>query len=92
MNKQEFVSSMADKADLSKKVASEALEAFIETVTEQLAKGDSLALIGFGTFDVMERSARQGRNPRTGEAMQIAASKSPRFKAGRRLRDAVKAR
>lgn len=90
MNKQEFVSAMATKTGLSKKSSGDALEAVIAIIMQELKKGGRISLIGFGTFDVLKRAARTGRNPRTGEAMKISASKSPRFKAGRGLKEAVK--
>ena len=89
MNKTELVAAMAEKAGLSKKDAEAALKAFTETVTDELKKGEKIALVGFGTFEVSERAAREGRNPHTGEAMKIAASKSPKFKAGKALKDAL---
>ncbi len=91
MNKSELVSAMAAKTDLSKKDAEKALKAFIDVVSEELSQGGKIQLVGFGTFDVVERVARTGRNPRTGEEMQIAASKAPKFKAGKALKDAVNA-
>lgn len=89
MKKDELIAKMAERADLSKKEAEAALKAFIETTQEALAEGDSISLVGFGTFAVSERSAREGRNPRTGETMQIPASKAPTFKAGKGFKDAV---
>lgn len=89
MNKADVVSALAEKADLSKNDAARALDAFIEVVTSALKKGDTVALIGFGTFDARERAARTGRNPRTGETIEIAASRNPAFKAGKALKDAV---
>ena len=89
MNKTELVAAMAAKADLSKKDAEAALKAFTDVVAEQLKKGDKIQLVGFGTFEVSKRSARSGRNPRTGETMKIAASKAPKFKAGKALKDVV---
>ncbi len=89
MNKSELVSAMAEKSGLTKADSERAYKAFVETVTETLAGGDTLSLIGFGTFLVRERSARTGRNPRTGESIQIKASKNPSFKAGKALKDAV---
>ena len=87
MNKMELVSAMADKTGLSKKDAEAALKAFTDVVAEELKKGEKIQLVGFGTFEVSERAAREGRNPLTGETMQIAASKSPKFKAGKALKD-----
>ena len=89
MNKSELVSAIATKADLSKKEAEAALKAFTEVVAEELVKGEKIQLVGFGTFVVSERSARTGRNPQTGKEMKIAASKAPKFKAGKALKDAV---
>ncbi len=89
MNKTELVAAMAEKAGLSKKDAEAALKAFTDTVEEELKKGEKIALVGFGTFEVSERAAREGRNPQTGETMQIAASKAPKFKAGKALKDAI---
>ena len=89
MNKTELVAAMAEKAGLSKKDAEAALKAFTETVAEELKKGDKIALVGFGTFEVSERAAREGRNPQTGAPMKIAASKAPKFKAGKALKDAI---
>ena len=89
MNKNELVSSIADKAGIKKTDAEKALKAFIEAVTEELKNGEKVQLVGFGTFETAERPAREGRNPRTGETMKIAASKSPKFKAGKALKDAI---
>ena len=89
MSKSELVSAMAEKACLSKKDAEAALKAFTETVAEELKKGEKIALVGFGTFEVAERAAREGRNPHTGEVLHIAAAKVPKFKAGKALKDAV---
>ena len=89
MNKAELVSAIADKADLSKKDAEAALKAFTDVVTEELKKGEKIQLVGFGTFEVSERAARTGRNPQTGEEMTIPASKAPKFKAGKALKDLV---
>lgn len=89
MNKTELVAAIAEKAGLSKKDADAALAAFIGTVEETLKKGDKLSLVGFGTFEVRERSARTGINPLTKETIQIAASKTPVFKAGKAFKDAI---
>lgn len=89
MNKAELVAAMAEKTELSKKDAEKALKAFTDVVAEELAKGDKIQLVGFGTFEVVDRPAREGRNPKTGEAMKIAASKAPKFKAGKALKDVV---
>ena len=90
MNKTELVAAVATKADLSKKDAEAAVKAVLDAVTEALADGDKVALVGFGTFEVKERVARTGKNPRTGEAIEIPASKVPSFKAGAALKNAVK--
>lgn len=89
MNKTELVAAMAAKAELSKKDSEKALKAFMETVSEQLKKGEKIQLVGFGTFEVVKRAARTGKNPQTGKAIKIAASKAPKFKAGKGLKDAV---
>ncbi len=91
MNKTELVSAIAEKTELSKKDAEKALKAFTDVVSEELKKGEKIQLVGFGTFEVAERAAREGRNPKTGEAMKIAASKAPKFKAGKALKDSVNA-
>src|SRR6476469_3879590 len=89
MNKAEFVDAVADAAELSKLEAARAVDAMLGAITKALKKGDAVTLVGFGTFQVRERSARTGRNPRTGDTIKIAASKNPAFKAGKALRDAV---
>jgi len=89
MNKGELVNAVADAADLSKADAGKAVEAFIEVIKKALKKGDTVALVGFGTFVVRKRAARTGRNPRTGQQIKIKASKNPSFKAGKGLKDAV---
>ena len=89
MNKTELVAAMAEQTNLSKKDAEAALKAFVDVVSEELKKGEKIQLVGFGTFEVTERAAREGRNPRTGEMMSIAASKAPKFKAGKALKDIV---
>lgn len=89
MNRTELVAAMAEKTQLSKKDADLALKAFIDVVSEEMQKGEKVQLVGFGTFEVSERAAREGRNPQTGETMTIAASKSPKFKAGKALKDLV---
>jgi DNA-binding protein HU-beta len=90
MNKAELVASMAEKGNMTKKDAENALNAFIESVGEALAKGDKVQLVGFGTFEVRDRKAREGRNPRNPEeVIQIPASKAPVFKAGKGLKEAV---
>ena len=90
MNKTELVAAIAEKAGISKKDAEASVKAFTDVVAEELKKGEKIQLVGFGTFEVSERAARTGRNPQTGEEMTIAASKSPKFKAGKALKDAVK--
>ena len=89
MNKTELVAAMAEKSELSKKDSEKALKAFIDVVFDQLKAGQKIQLVGFGTFEVADRAAREGRNPLTGEKMQIKASKAPKFKAGKALKDAV---
>ena len=91
MNKTELIAAIAEQAEISKKDAEKALKAFVDVVTEQLKEGEKVQLVGFGTFEVSERAAREGRNPQTGETMKIAASKAPKFKAGKALKDAVNA-
>ena len=89
MNKAELVAAIADRTDLSKKDAEAALKAFTDVVAEELKKGEKIQLVGFGTFEVSERAARTGLNPRTKETIEIAASKAPKFKAGKALKDLV---
>lgn len=89
MNKQELIDSVAAQADISKADATRAVDALVDNVTGALKKGDQVTLVGFGTFSVKERAARTGRNPQTGETIQIKASKVPGFKAGKALKDAV---
>lgn len=89
MNKTELVAAIAAKAQLSKKDSEKALAALVETVTEELKKGEKVQLVGFGTFEVSQRAAREGRNPQTGKTMEIKACKAPKFKAGKALKDAV---
>lgn len=89
MNKNRLVAIIAEKSGLTKKDAEAALNAYTDAVTEALRDGDSVQMIGFGTFEVKERAARKGHNPRTGEAVEIAACKVPSFKAGKALKDAV---
>ena len=91
MNRTELVAAMAEKTQLSKKDADLALKAFIDVVSEEMQKGEKVQLVGFGTFEVSERAAREGRNPQTGETMTIAATKAPEFKAGEALKDLVNA-
>ena len=89
MNKTELVAAIAEKTGLTKKDAEGAVKAFTDTVAEQLKAGDKIQLVGFGTFEVAERAARTGKNPQTGEAINIPASKAPKFKAGEALKDVV---
>ena len=89
MHKAELVAAMSDKAQLSKKDAEAALKAVTDVVAEELKKGEKNQLVGFGTFEVAERAARTGRNPQTGAEMKIAASKAPKFKAGKALKDSI---
>ena len=89
MNKTDLIASIAGKSGLSKKDSEKALRAFEEAVTDELAKGGKVQLVGFGTFDVAARAARVGRNPQTNEPINIPASKAPRFKVGKALKDAV---
>lgn len=90
MNKPELISAIAEKSNLTKKDAESALNAFLETVTDAMIVGDKVQLIGFGTFEVKERAARIGRNPQTKEEIHIPAGKTPSFKAGKALKDAIK--
>lgn len=89
MNKTELIAAVAAKTDLTKKDAEKAVKAFTDVVAEELKKGEKIQLVGFGTFEVVDRPAREGRNPRTGKSMKIAASKAPKFKAGKALKDMV---
>ena len=89
MNKTELVAAIAEQAEISKKDAEKVLKAFTDVVAEGLKNGDKIQLVGFGTFEVSERAAREGRNPQTGESMTIAASKTPKFKAGKELKDFI---
>ena len=91
MNKTELIAAVAEKAEISKKDAERAVKAFTDVVSEELVNGGKIQLVGFGTFEVSERPAREGRNPRTGETMVIEASKTPKFKAGKALKDLVNA-
>lgn len=91
MNKTELVAKVAEKADLTKKDAEKAVASLFSSIEEALAAGEKIQLIGFGTFEVKERAARTGRNPQTGKAIEIPASKNPVFKAGKPLKDAVNA-
>ena len=89
MNKQDLVASVATKADISKAKAAQAVDAVIDAIKASLKKGDDVRLVGFGTFTVAKRAATTGRNPRTGEPIKIPASKQPKFKAGKDLKEAV---
>ncbi|QLQ30603.1 MAG: HU family DNA-binding protein [Candidatus Thiothrix singaporensis] len=89
MNKSELIDAVSEKSNLTKTDVDKAFKAFVEVISEALAKGDQVALVGFGTFLVRERQARSGRNPRTGETISIASAKIPSFKAGKALKDAV---
>ncbi len=89
MNKNDLVATVADSADLSKADSAKAVDAVFDAITAALAKGEEVRLVGFGTFAVATRAASEGRNPRTGEKITIAASKQPKFKAGKGLKDAV---
>ena len=91
MNKTELIAAVAEKAEISKKDAEKAIKAFTDAVAEELVNGGKVQLVGFGTFEVAERAAREGRNPKSGETMTIAASKAPKFKAGKALKDQVNA-
>ena len=89
MNKKELINAIAEQAELSKKDAAKAVEAFVEVVTNSLKEDDKVQLIGFGTFEVKERAARTGRNPQTKQPIEIPASKAPSFKAGKPLKEAI---
>ena len=89
MNKSELIEAIAASADIPKAAASRALDAMVDSVTDSLKKGESVSLVGFGTFQVKERAARTGRNPQTGEPIEISAAKVPSFKAGKALKDSV---
>ena len=89
MNKTELVAAIAEQTELSKKDAEKALKAFTDIVADELKKGEKVQLVGFGTFEVSERAAREGRNPQSGGTMTIAASKAPKFKAGKALKDMI---
>ena len=91
MNKAELIAAIAEAADLTKKDAEKALKAFTDVVAEELKKGEKVQVVGFGTFEVSERAEREGRNPQSGEVMKIAASKAPKFKAGKALKDMINA-
>lgn len=89
MNKSDLINQIAEGAEISKAQAGKALDATLDAITKALAEGDTVSLVGFGTFQVRERAARTGRNPRTGEEIQIAASKTPAFKPGKAFKDSV---
>jgi len=89
VNKNDLIAAVADNSGLAKAEAAKSVDAVLDAVSSALAKGDDVRLVGFGTFSVAERKASEGRNPRTGETIQIAASKQPKFKAGKGLKDAV---
>ena len=89
MNRTELIAAVAEAADLSKKDAEKALKAFTDVVEKELKAGSKVQIVGFGTFEVSERAAREGRNPQTGETMTIEASRSPKFKAGKAFKDAI---
>ena len=89
MNKTELIAAVAEQAELSKKDAEKALKAFTDVIAAELVKGEKVQLVGFGTFEVSERAAREGRNPRSGEVMNIPASRTPKFKAGKALKDLI---
>ena len=89
MNKNEFIDKVADMADMTKADAARAVDAVFDAITEALQKGDDVRLVGFGTFSASKRAAREGRNPRTGETIQIAASIQPKFSAGKGLKEAL---
>ncbi len=91
MNKTELIAAIAGRAEISKKDTELALKAFVDVVTDELKNGEKVQLVGFGTFETSARSAREGRNPHTGEAMKIAACVAPKFKAGKALKDALNA-
>lgn len=89
MNKTELIAEISEKTGLGRKDAEAAVKAFVDVVSEELKKGGKVQLVGFGTFEVSERAAREGRNPQTGDTMEIPASKTPKFKAGKALKDLV---
>jgi len=90
MNKSDLIEAMADAADISKSAAGRALDGLMDAIAVALKRGESVSVIGFGTFSIKKREARKGRNPQTGQEIDIAASKTPSFKAGKALKDAVK--
>ena len=89
MNKTELIAAVAEKTGVTQKDVKKVMEAFVDVIKEDLAEGNKVQLIGFGTFDVVKRAARKGRNPQTGKEIKIAASKAPKFKAGKALKDLV---
>lgn len=89
MNKTELIAAVAEQAEISRKDAEAPIKAFTDVISNELKKGEKIQLVGFGTFEVSERAAREGRNPKTGESMSIAACKTPKFKAGKALKDLV---
>ena len=91
MNKMELVAAVAEQAEISKKDSEKAVKAFTDVIADELKKGGKVQLVGFGTFEVSERAAREGRNPQSGKMMQIPASKAPKFKAGKALKDMLNA-
>ena len=91
MNKTELITAVSEKAEISKKDAEKAIKAFVDVVSDELVKGEKVQVVGFGTFEVTERKAREGRNLHTGEPMTIAASKAPKFRPGKALKDMVNA-
>lgn len=91
MKKEELITAVAENAEISKKDAKKAIEAVFEVITEAMKNGDKVQITGFGTFEVSERAAREGRNPQSGAVMQIPASKAPKFKAGKALKDSLNA-
>ena len=91
MNKMELVAAVAEQAEISKKDAEKAVKAFTDVIADELKKGGKVQLVGFGTFEVSERATREGRNPQSGKVMQIPASKAPKFKAGKALKDMLNA-
>ena len=91
MNKMELVAAVAEQAEISKKDAEKAVKAFTDVIADELKKGGKVQLVGFGTFEVSKRAAREGRNPQSGKMMQIPASKAPKFKAGKALKDMLNA-
>ena len=89
MNKNEFIAAVAEQAAMTKSDAAKAIDSFINVITKQLKRGDEVRLVGFGTFKVLKRAASKGRNPRTGESIQIQSSKMPKFRAGKELKEEI---